>query len=125
PQRAELAPRARSRRACERGLARFAVGGRLEPALQMAKRDIGEGRDPGGVLVEARNEMQLPASGAEVRRLALDTDLLERLEAIGNESGTNDVHPANALLRKGEERLPRVRLEPTRAAETRLEAHAV
>src|SRR5689334_22264171 len=54
----------------------------------------------------------------------LHADLLERLEAVGRESGTHDAHVLHAAFRQCREHLARIRLEPSRAAEARLERDA-
>src|SRR5687767_2043875 len=95
------------------------------PAEQVGRRDLGERMYPVGALVETRNGVKFASSRVEEDRLSFDSDLLEGLQAIGDEAGTDHVHAAHSLLAQFDERLGGIGLEPLGAPEPRLERDAV
>ena len=64
-------------------LVRRAVG----PAAQVAGHDVGKRVHPVVALVQARDVVKLAAAGVEELALALDRDLLERLQAVVTKPG--------------------------------------
>src|SRR5688500_6762806 len=68
--------------------------------------------------------MQLAAAGAQELLSCRNPDLLERLEAVGDESGAEDIDARCARRGKRDQRRLGIRLQPFRIAEARLERHA-
>src|SRR5262245_17039445 len=90
--------RAPLRRAAGLSLQRAARGrrgaGRARADLHRAARRAGdelERADPRGRLVQARNEVELAASGLEEAPARHDADLLERLEAVADEARAHHI----------------------------------
>jgi hypothetical protein len=63
----------------------------------MLPRNIGQGLNPFVTLVETGEQVKLPATRVEKNLLALDPDLFESLQAIGNETRADDIHAPHAL----------------------------
>ena len=87
----------------------------------MLQRDLGERTDPFVVLVQARDQVELAAACGEEGLLALDADLLQRLEAVGDEARAEDVNAPQPLVGVALERGQGIGLEPLGAPETRPE----
>src|SRR5262252_1802315 len=87
----------------------------------MLPRNGGQCVDPVLALVETGQEMELPPACFEEGSPAFDADLLERFQAVGDESGADDVHATDPLLRILRERGRGVGLEPRGSPEPRLE----
>src|SRR5438876_3042488 len=94
------------------------------PDQALAERDPLERRDPLRRLVQAGNEVKLAAAGREEGLARGDADFLQRLKAVGNESGADDVYPFRSGLGHGDQRRLRIRLQPLGEAEARLERRA-
>src|SRR6266496_914382 len=73
-----------------RQLARCSVRWGIQPASQVLESEGGQCGDPRRPLVEAGNSVEFGAAGFEERSLSFQTDLLQRLEAIGHESRADD-----------------------------------
>src|SRR5258708_39802767 len=67
------------------------------PAGEMLPRNVGQGTNPVGTLVEAGRQMKFPASRTEEDLSPLDADFFERLQAIRDEPRTDHAHAAHAL----------------------------
>src|SRR5262245_16254312 len=87
----------------------------------LGRRDFRERRDPFGRLVEARDEMEIPAARGDIGKASFDADFLEGLEAVGDKAGADHVHPLNAFLRQLYQCRPGIGLQPLGEAEARLE----
>src|SRR3954470_5615687 len=88
---------------------------------ELALDDSTQRGDVIGPRVERRDVAVAFAARREEGVAILHPDLLERLEAIRREAGTHHLHVVDAATRELRERLDRVRLQPARAAEARLE----
>src|SRR2546428_12632173 len=93
------------------------------PARALAERNPLERRDPLRRFVQAGNEMKLAAAGREEGPARRDADFLQRLEAVGNESGADDVYPLRSCACHGDQRRLRIGLQPLGEAEARLDRH--
>ena len=91
----------------------------------MLERDCGQRGDPRRPLVKAGNGVEFGAACPEEGRLSFDTDLLQGLEAIGHEPRADDVDPADAFTGELDQGRGGVGLEPSAAAEARLEGDRV
>src|SRR4029434_8891125 len=100
------------------------VGGHDQPSVEVSQHKLGQRSDPERMLVEAGNEMEILPAGADESLPAVDRDFLERLETVGDESGTGNVDSCLAVLRESEERIGEVGLEPAGLPEPRLESGA-
>ena len=112
----------RARPGSARRLRRGAVACHADPVAELVAHHRHERFDPPGPIVEARQQPELAAGrgrGAK-RGTALDPDLFERLQAVGNEARADDIHAA-ALPRERFQHGRRVGLQPLRPPEARLE----
>src|SRR5690606_41428111 len=91
------------------------------PAGEMPFGEAGQRVDERRGLVQAIDVAEGLAAGPEEGVPAFDGDLLEGLEAVGDEAGTHHVDTAHARLRQLAQRRFGVGLQPLGAAETRLE----
>src|SRR5690349_10264988 len=94
---------------------------RIDPSGEMLPRNIREGFDPVRPLVEAGQKVEFLASRGQEGFPALDSYLLQRFEAVGDETRADNVHAAYALAPELGQRGLGVGLYPGRAAEARLE----
>jgi len=67
--------------------------------------------------------VKLAAAGREKGLARRDADFLQRLKAVGNESGADDVYPFRSGLGHGDQRRLRIGLQPLGEAEARLESY--
>src|SRR5215210_2457938 len=71
---------------------RVRIGGaRRVPALQVARRQVGQRDDPLMLVVEARDQVEGRAAGGQEGGTGLLADFLERLEAVGREARAHHV----------------------------------
>src|SRR5436190_15168078 len=73
------------------------------------------------MLVQAGYDVVVAAAGHLERMLRLDTELFERLQAVGDEAGGHDVDAPQLLPSERRQHVCRVRFEPPAAPEPRLE----
>src|SRR6476469_7526840 len=81
----------------ERRLPLGGSGRRLQPALQVGQDKVGQCGNPARMLVQTGNDVIVAAAGELERALRLDGELLERLEAVGDEAGCHHVDAAQLL----------------------------
>src|SRR5215210_4324486 len=94
--------------------------GRRHPSFKFAADQSFQQRHPFGRIIEAIEPREMGSAGGQECLAPADSELLDRLQAIGRESGRGDGDPRDALGRiSGQRRLGR-RLEPFGAAEARL-----
>src|SRR5450432_4454718 len=84
-----------------------------------------DGVDPRRLGVQRGNQQQLLAAERAPLVAGADADLLDGLEAIGDERGTEDREALPARLRELGEHEVGVGVDPGRAAEARLEGYRV
>src|SRR5215471_6713848 len=87
----------------------------------MLSRDGGENVDPVRALVETRQEVKFAATRSQEGLSTLDAHLLQRLEAVRDESRADDVDAAHTLASVLCQRNCSVGLEPFCPTEARLE----
>src|SRR3970040_1845994 len=85
--------------------------------------DLGERRDPLGGFVKAGNQAEFLAARLQEGSPGGYSDLLQRLQAIGNQSGADDIDSFDFFFCQRHKGWLGIRLEPLRRAEARLEGH--
>src|ERR1700724_3696879 len=91
------------------------------PALELAHGELPDHQHAGLAVVEAGDGGEILAAVALEHMRVLDPALFERLDAIGGKALRQHDEIVHALLGQRLYRLDRIRLEPARAAEARLE----
>src|SRR5680860_119997 len=93
----------------------------LNPALEFLLDEMDEYADAALAVIEARDEAELLSAMLKEYLACLDRDFFQRLHAIGGEPRRENGDPLHPVARERLHRLVRIRLEPLRAAEARLE----
>src|SRR5262245_41071377 len=115
--------RRRSSEACRLGRPRGRCGGAARPDPWGGfARDRGDRIDPGIRGVQGGNELEALAAVPPEARRSANPDLLERFETVGDERRAQHGDPLDSATPQIVDRLGRIRLDPRRSPEARLEA---
>ena len=106
------------------GAASWLSQGGDRPALQVTFGKVGECVDPFRSIVKCRNVVIFPTTGCKEVGFSFKGDFLERFQAVGRESGAQDVYAGELLFPKLDQRGRGVGLQPLGTSEARLEGDA-
>jgi len=91
----------------------------------MLVRDVAQGINPLGVVVEAGNVMKHFATGMQKGFACLHVNFFQRFQAVAGKAGADNIDPFDAGLAHGNQRGLGVGLQPLGATQARLKSDLV